>query len=365
MGRLDHYPVAAMRVVDNSAMSQRVLIPVAVILVALIAGAGGGYAYDASRDDLIARDVTAGGVEIGGMRAARARTVLQARLATRLARPLTVVYRTSKFTLSPARAGLRVDVEGMVQAALAESRRGTVISRIARRVADGDRVDAAVALKVAYSRTAVTQFVRRVKRSLDRPPRDASVQPRADALHVVPAREGHVIRGRELEARIAADLVDRNSNRLVLARAKVTKPKLTTTAALVQRHPYFLTVDRENKQLRLFKDLELVKTYRITVGRVGFETPHGLYRIQNKGVNVAWRVPDWGGKLAGKLIPGGARNNPLKARWMGIYDGAGIHGTDDTAALGRSASHGCIRMAIPEVKKLYDQVPVGTSVFIA
>jgi lipoprotein-anchoring transpeptidase ErfK/SrfK len=49
---------------------------------------------------------------------------------------------------------------------------------------------------------------------------------------------------------------------------------------------------------------------------------------------------------------------------MGIYDGAGIHGTDETAALGSAASHGCIRMAIPEVKELYDQVPVRTPVFI-
>ena len=70
------------------------------------------------------------------------------------------------------------------------------------------------------------------------------------------------------------------------------------------------------------------------------------------------------GSLAGQVIPGGAPNNPLKARWMGIFDGAGIHGTDQVGSLGTAASHGCIRMAIPDVIELYDRVPVETPVYI-
>jgi lipoprotein-anchoring transpeptidase ErfK/SrfK len=50
---------------------------------------------------------------------------------------------------------------------------------------------------------------------------------------------------------------------------------------------------------------------------------------------------------------------------MGIAGGAGIHGTDDVGSLGTSASHGCIRMAIPDVEALFDQVEVGDAVFIA
>ena len=88
--------------------------------------------------------------------------------------------------------------------------------------------------------------------------------------------------------------------------------------------------------------------------------------MQNKAVNPAWHVPNsaWAGKLAGKVIPGGVPDNPLKSRWLGIYDGAGIHGTADVASLGTAASHGCIRMAVPDVEELYDQVPVQTPVFI-
>jgi len=49
---------------------------------------------------------------------------------------------------------------------------------------------------------------------------------------------------------------------------------------------------------------------------------------------------------------------------MGIYAGAGIHGTDAIGSLGTAASHGCIRMSIPDVEDLYDQVAVGTPVYI-
>jgi lipoprotein-anchoring transpeptidase ErfK/SrfK len=105
----------------------------------------------------------------------------------------------------------------------------------------------------------------------------------------------------------------------------------------------------------------------VAVGAVGFDTPAGLYHIQNKEINPTWHVPNsaWAGDLAGTTVPGGVPDNPLKARWLGIFDGAGIHGTDETYSLGHAASHGCIRMAIPDVIELYDQVPVGAPIYIA
>ena len=98
----------------------------------------------------------------------------------------------------------------------------------------------------------------------------------------------------------------------------------------------------------------------------GLETPSGTYRIQDKQVDPAWHVPNsaWAGSLAGQVIPGGAPDNPLKARWMGIYDGVGIHGTAEDWSIGSQASHGCIRMHVSDVIDLYDRVSVGTQVLI-
>ena len=97
----------------------------------------------------------------------------------------------------------------------------------------------------------------------------------------------------------------------------------------------------------------------------GLETPSGLYDIQDKQVDPTWHVPDsdWAGDLAGKSVPPGP-DDPLKARWMGFNGSAGIHGTSELGSLGSAASHGCIRMAVSDVENLYDQVDVGTPVYI-
>ena len=127
-----------------------------------------------------------------------------------------------------------------------------------------------------------------------------------------------------------------------------------------------ITVDRVDFRLRLFKRLRISRRYGIAVGMAGLETPRGLYRIQNKQVNPAWHVPDsdWAGSMRGKTVPGGASDNPLKARWMGIANGVGIHGTSEDWSIGSRASHGCIRMHVSDVIDLYDRVPVGTPVLI-
>jgi lipoprotein-anchoring transpeptidase ErfK/SrfK len=147
----------------------------------------------------------------------------------------------------------------------------------------------------------------------------------------------------------------------------VTQPEVTKDE-LASRYPVAITINRSSFELRLWKNLELVETYPIAVGQVGLETPAGLYHVQNKAVDPAWTMPysDWvAPEDRGKVIPGGVPENPLKARWLGIYAGAGIHGTDATYSLGTAASHGCIRMAIPDVIELYDQVPVSAPVYIA
>ena len=126
-----------------------------------------------------------------------------------------------------------------------------------------------------------------------------------------------------------------------------------------------ITIDRPAFRLRFFKRLKLKKTYAIAVGRVGLETPAGLYHVQDKQLNPSWHVPNsaWAGDLAGRVIPPGP-DDPLKARWMGFFDGAGIHGTDAIGSLGTAASHGCIRMSIPDVEELYDMVPLRTPVYV-
>jgi hypothetical protein len=333
----------------------------AALLVVLAVAA---YGYDTSRDDLIADGVHVAGVDVGGMRADAAAERLRALLGPALERPVRVTAAGQRFKLTARRSRLAADVDGMVDEALEVSRDGGLPARVWRGVT-GREVNSELEARVSYSNVAVRRFLRRVKRAVNRPPRNADVSFHTASLPAIPSQTGLRIDTRHLRAAMQGALESIGGGRRVHGRVKVVQPKVTT-ADLAGKYPAVVTVDRGNFTLRLFKNLKLAKTYKIAVGQVGLETPAGVYHVQNKAINPAWHVPnsDWAGDLAGKVIPGGVPENPLKARWLGIFDGAGIHGTADIGSLGSAASHGCIRMAVPDVEELYDQVPIQAPVYI-
>jgi lipoprotein-anchoring transpeptidase ErfK/SrfK len=344
-------------------MRHKSFIFVAALLVVLLASAVAAYAYDSSRDDLIAEGVTIAGVDVGGMRASQARLLIRRELQEPLERPIAVRHKHRRFRLSAAAAGVRADVGGMVDQALAQSRDGNIVTRVARDLTGGEE-SASVPARVSYSHAAVDRLVRRVRRGLNRPARDATVE--FPSLVQVKEQIGLRVRRRALRRRVEQALTVPGTGRIVRAPTRVILPKVTQ-AELADKYPVVLVADRGSFQLRLYKELQLAREYTVAVGALGFSTPAGLYHIQNKAVDPAWHVPesDWAGSLAGTIVPGGVPENPLKERWLGIFDGAGIHGTDQTSTLGTAASHGCIRMGIPDVIELYDQVPVGAPVYIS
>ena len=344
-------------------MRQRTFVLVAAAVGILLAAAVAAWAYDATQKSEIAKGISADGVDIGGMSAAKAREVLRQRIAAPLSQPLVVTYGHRRFTLSAQRAHLSIDVDGMVRDAVRASRHGFVLSRAVREVTGGS-VSRTIAPLVSYDHSAVRALVRRVKSKIDRPPQDATVNYSGDGLKKTPAKLGVSVRRVQLIRDVAAALVRPDGPRSVQAQTKITKPKVTTDE-LPAKYPAFIVVNRNARQLKFYQRLKLAHTYPIAVGMQGLETPAGLYHIQDKQVNPSWHVPNsaWAGKLAGKVIPPGPQD-PIKARWMGFNGGAGIHGTDELGSLGTAASHGCVRMAIPDVEQLYDQVSVGTPVFV-
>ena len=344
-------------------MRYRSFIGFAIVVVVLLGGATAVYAYDSSREDAIAEGVTVADVDLGGMRAAQARAVLARDMARPLRRPVKVKVKGRTFSLTARRARLRADVDAVVAEAIQRSRAGNIVTRTARDLTGGE-VRADLDPRVTYSRRAVTRLVRRVEDAVDRAAVEPDVSPSASGLGFTKGRRGREINGSKVRDEVT-DALLRPGDRTVRPRVKVV-PTKTTRADLRRRYPAYITIDRSGFKLRLYRNLKLVDSYTIALGQAGYETPAGLHSVQDKAVDPAWHVPerDWAGDLAGKVIPGGRSDNPLKARWMGIGDGAGIHGTNETSSLGTNASRGCIRMSIPEVKELYDRVSVGTPVYI-
>jgi lipoprotein-anchoring transpeptidase ErfK/SrfK len=342
-------------------MRQRSFIILAACLAALILGSVAAWAYDSSRDDLIADGVTIAGVDVGGLRKAKAREVVRSRVTRGLELPVRVRYRHKAFTLRPREVGLRADVNGMVDEAVNRSRDGMILGRVFRDVTGGDE-NTRVPAEVTYSRPAVSRFLKRVEAGLNRSPRDAHVE--FPEVKRVPARNGIEVESSVLEAKVSRALRD-PQYRLIEPTVRVTHAKVKY-ADLRKRWSHLIVINRGGFQLRFYRHLHLVKTYPIAVGQIGLETPAGLYHIESKQVNPSWHVPNsaWAGSLAGRVIPPGP-DDPLKARWMGFVDGAGIHGTDEPGSIGSAASHGCIRMFIPDVIALYDKVPLNTPVYVA
>jgi hypothetical protein len=323
-------------------MGSRSQIAVVVGLVLLLLGGGAAYAWDAAKKDEIAEGVTIGGVDVGGQTAEEAELLIEGNLVEPLDRPVEVTYGNETFTLEERELDVRADTEAMVDAALSASQEGGLPGRLWR-YATGGEVDEDISPTISYSEETLEDFIQGVQENVNRPPRDASISPSLSSLDPVPAQKGIEVLVDELRSDLEA-AVQSPDSRTVEAEVESVKPEVTTDE-LAEQYPHYIVIDRGGFELRYFQDLKLVETYTVGVGQAGYETPAGTYSIANKAVNPAWTVPnaDWTGDLAGQVIPGGAPNNPLEARWLGIYDGAGIHGTADIGSLGTASGCRCRR----------------------
>ena len=342
---------------------QKLLVAAVTMVTAMLLLAVGVYAYDQSQEDRIAPGVRVGGVEIGGRSVDEARGVIEREVVAPLQKPVLVTYEGERFKLSPKELRRNADTDEALAEAVAKTREGGLIERVSRYV-QGSAVNINIDPRITYSGKAVDAFIDRVSEKVNRDPQNASITPSGDKLKPTPGKAGITLREDELRDAVLADLDGAGSGEPIAAEVDRVKPEISTKE-LAQEYPLYITVSRSEFKLRFFRNLKLAKSYTIGVGSAGYSTPAGTYSIQDKQVNPTWYVPDsdWAGELAGRTIPPGP-SNPLKARWMGIYNGVGIHGTDDTGSLGNAESHGCIRMDIPEVVELFEKIEVGTPVYI-
>ena len=116
---------------------------------------------------------------------------------------------------------------------------------------------------------------------------------------------------------------------------------------------------------------QVVLTYPIGIGRVGWETPLGSTEVTAKAVDPHWWVPasvrqehaEMGDPLPGVVPPG--PDNPLGSRVLKLgMPGYLIHGTNQPSGVGMRVSHGCVRLYPEDIEFLYELVGVGVPVRI-
>ncbi len=291
---------------------------------------------------LIADGVTVGGALVGGLTAAEAREIVKARFV----KPLKLVVTPGvKIVLTPGQLGATADVKEALALATRVRRAGFVVP-----------------LKVEVRRTKIERIVAGLGRRVRRDPVDSRLKMRKQepfATREVP--------GRRLKEVIAARSIFRalKTHERTALRLPLEQIKPTVTAGDLGRA---IVIRRGSKELLLYRVAnkpKLIRQFRVATGRSDYPTPLGKFEIVTKQENPWWYPPTTSAWAEGKdPVPPGP-GNPLGTRWMGISSPyVGIHGTPDAASIGYSASHGCIRMLIPQVEWLFKQVDVGTPVFI-
>jgi lipoprotein-anchoring transpeptidase ErfK/SrfK len=123
-----------------------------------------------------------------------------------------------------------------------------------------------------------------------------------------------------------------------------------------------LVLRLRERRVYVYRQNKVQASFPVAVGKGGWETPTGNFKITHMIKDPVWEHP-W----TGELIPAGP-DNPLGTRWIGFWtDGKnviGFHGTPNPESIGRAASHGCVRMFDKDAQALFEKVEVGTPVIV-
>lgn len=127
-----------------------------------------------------------------------------------------------------------------------------------------------------------------------------------------------------------------------------------------------IEVDKARSAVRAFaSDGALLASYPATVGSATFPSPSGSMTVRAVAHDPVYYFDpsgrDWGPDRKLTIAPG--PNNPVGAVWVDLSrDGYGIHGTPEPRLIGKTASHGCVRLTNWDARELAAAVSPGTKV---
>jgi lipoprotein-anchoring transpeptidase ErfK/SrfK len=311
----------------------------AFLVILLVAAALSGVAApSAGQFSRVPAGVSIAGLPVGGFTSEDARGLLRERLSE----PVRFELGAKTWKATAEQLGVDAGVDAAIAAAL--------------HAPTGASVDVAA----SASRPDLTRYVRYLDKTLSRAPRDAFLAGLDSKLRPVIATE---VPGRRLDAAAAAAAIEasvRSAEREPVRLTFTSTPAKKTAAAFGP----VIVIRRGSNTLTLFEGSRVVQRFGVATGQSRYPTPLGTFPIVTMQYNPWWYPPDSDWAKGLKPVPPGP-GNPLGTRWMGLSAwGVGIHGTPDAASIGYSASHGCIRMRIPDAEWLFRHVEIGTPVFI-
>jgi hypothetical protein len=302
-------------------MVRRPVLFMALLALVALAGAASARAGDPPpADPVIAAGVTVAALDVAGL--------------TRSEALAAVLAHSGRDRLARAPVGLAV---------------GTAMA-----AAPGTRVP----FRPTISRYQVRRFVAALGRRFDRKPKDSRLFLRKLRPAITKAKYGRRIVRSPLRIAIRQALWTHTRGPIGV-RTRALKPRLNRKS-----FGAIVVIRRGSNRLYLYRNRRFVRTFGVATGLPQYPTPIGRFTIVTRQRHPWWYPPDSDWADGAEPIPPGPAN-PLGTRWMGLSaSGVGIHGTPNSASIGYSASHGCIRMRIREAEWLFRRVRVGTTVFI-
>ena len=182
------------------------------------------------------------------------------------------------------------------------------------------------------------------------------------------------------QATLAAREVDRAANTGTRERLVAENRRLGARLARLAPQGTYIIVDQTENRLYVKQGDRVLLAAVCSSGsgmllrqegtdrRWVFDTPRGRFTVRSKMTNPVWRRPDWAFVEENLPVPQDPAER-LEYGSLGEYalylgDGYMIHGTLYERLLGRSVTHGCIRLGRDDLRAVYRLVPVGAQVFI-
>jgi lipoprotein-anchoring transpeptidase ErfK/SrfK len=272
-------------------------------------------------------------------------------------KPVVLTLDGQDYSATPDQLGLHLDYTRMVDGAYSAAWSPGVLERMYRSFVNRPKTVNGL-LAVQNNDALVNQFIQRVTGEVNKPPINAYVNVTNGAPVIVKARSGYQVSAEEIRKEVG-QAVDSRSRTVAIQAAK-TPPQIGDDI-----FHKLIIINLAQHMLTLYDRETPLAQFPIACGQPAYPTPVGQWEIIGKQMNPTWYNPGsaWA-KTMPKSIPPGY-NNPLGLRAMPLNaSGVLIHGTANDGSIGTSASHGCIRMHMPDAIKLFDMVAVGTPVYI-
>ncbi len=304
------------------------------------------------------KGLSVAGIEVGGLSKGDMIEHLRSHLNLEaLNSNIVLEFEGNRWELPLYRIDAYVDIERSVEEALESANSMPFYKRWLKRISF-QSIEEDIPLCVRYDPVLLDSFVKEMKGYIDREPVDAAIKLEGRRLVFVNSRSGWKIDADELREAIIHTLS--REDRVAKINIKVTPPKVSDNQI-----GKVIAVDTTNHILTLFNNMQVEKQYPIACGQPAWPTPLGTYKVTAKLMNPAWVNPgsSWAASMPPYIPPG--PGNPLGTRALATSaPGVLIHGTYSSWSIGRSVSHGCIRMYIKDSEDIFNRVSVGTPVLI-